>query len=190
MGEIYVFEYDSKKIMRKNIILTVLAAIAALAAVLFFAYCLLLERKAIFRMLAYAVITVVGVLVVMHLIKEQKERHGYFLSELEKLPDISEMNRQAECAEIMLGVFYMLDRYLYVPKQRLLVLYTDIESINANRVRVNFVPASATINIKCRNGRYYSVALNSAFDLNKRYSDFVEALNQKRSVCFTQNTEN
>lgn len=190
MGELYIFERDSKRIMRNNIILIVLAAIAALAALLFFAYCLLLDKKTIFKVTAYAVVTVVDVLVVIHLIKEQLERHEYFLSELEKLTDISEINSQAEYARRMLGAFCMLDNYLYVPKQRLLVLYTDIESINAHRVSVNFIPASATIDFKCRNGRYYSVRLNSAFDFNRRYGEFVDALNEKRRVCFTQNIKN
>lgn len=191
MGELYIFEYDSKKIMRKNIILTVLGAVGVLAAVLFFAYCsLLLTEKTIVKVLTYAVIAVAAVLIVMYLIKDQAKRHKSFLSELEKLPDISEMNRQAERAEFMLGAFCLLEKYLYVPKQRLLVPYTEIESVGANKVNVNFVPTSATISIKCRNRRYYSVSLNSAFDLNNRYGEFIDALNEKRSVCFTQNTEN
>ncbi len=191
MGELYIFEYDSKKIMRKNIILTVLGAVGVLAAVLFFAYCsLLLTEKTIVKVLTYAVIVIAAVLIVMYLIKDQAKRHKSFLSELEKLPDISEMNRQAERAEFMLGAFCLLEKYLYVPKQRLLVPYTEIESVGANKVNVNFIPTSAMISIKCRNRRYYSVSLNSAFDLNNRYGEFIDALNEKRSVCFTQNTEN
>ena len=63
MGELYIFEYDSKKIMRKNIILTVLGAVGVLAAVLFFAYCsLLLTEKTIVKVLTYAAIVIAAVL--------------------------------------------------------------------------------------------------------------------------------
>lgn len=190
MGRLYIFERDSKLVMRNNIILIVLAAIAALAALLFFIYCLLLDKKTIIKAAAYAVVMVVDVLVVIHLIKEQQERHEYFLLEIEKLTDISELNIQAEYAKRMLGVFSILDNYLYVPKQRLLVPYTDIESIHAHRVSVNFIPASVTLNFKCSSGRYYSVKLNNPFDFEGRYGEFVDTLNRKRRVCFTQNTKN
>lgn len=184
MGNLYIFERDSKSIMRKNIILIVLADIVILGVLLLFSYCLLIYEKTSFKLLACAVVTAVDVFVAACVIKKQFKKHNYFLSELEKIPYVDGINRQAEEADCMLGAFCMLEEFLYVPKQRILIPYTEIVSVNVKKTSVNFVPAAATVHIQCTNRRYYAVSLNSAFDLKRRYGEFINVLNAKRNLSY------
>lgn len=115
------------------------------------------------------------------MVKGEKAKQAIMASRYAHFTDDDFLNLENELytSKIMYNTFYMLNEYLFVPGEGLLLAYTDIHTIRTIRHTKNTIPNGATIVFCCGNVEF-PVRIGNWKSYLNQISLFERMLNEKK----------
>lgn len=187
-----VFIQKSRSALRWRIAKIIWFDIISVAAYLMFTCWIPLAFNGGIVAVVYFIISAaLDLFIVYKLIKKQTAIYNSFSEQMYNM-DSAEFNaicRQAEDSGFKFNTFYMLDDYLFIPSQMILLEYTDIEDIKTTyhitKIE-NIVPVydGAEMLIICRGKKSYKLDMKKIHEFKRTYDDFLVQLNLRREKSF------
>lgn len=187
-----IFIVESRKTLRLGIAKIIWFDIISVTAYLLFTCWipLVFDNKAVSY--AYFVFSAAAdIFIVYKIIKKKTAKYDSF-AEIIYGMDISEFDgicRQAEDSGFRFNTLFLLDDYIFIPSEMLLLEYTDISDIkttyHVTKIE-DIIPVydGAEMQIICFDGKRYKLNMKKIHEFKETYDEFLWLVNLKRSNSY------
>lgn len=187
-----IFIVESRKTLRLGIAKIIWFDIISVTAYLMFTCWipLVFDSKAV-TVMYFLISAAADFFIVYKLIKKKISLYNSFTETIYSM-DISEfdgMCRQAEDSGFKFNTLFLLDDYIFIPSEMLLLEYTDISDIkttyHVTKIE-DIIPVydGAEMQIICFDGKKYKLNMKKIHEFKETYDDFLWLVNLKRSNSY------
>lgn len=180
-----IFIIESRTALKRNIVKAVLIDLGLLFAYGMFTFWIPFEFKNSFTTFIYiAVSLALGAVLLYFLIKREKRKYDDLIEQFNEMGSsyFSELCNQALNAYLKYNTFCLLDDYIFIPGDMLLISYSNINEVQTIYHSTNFIYDGARFVIYTFAGKSFSIRVKQFRAFKREYDDFIFLLNEKRSL--------